>query len=399
MSPDDGPSGPLCGMKVIDMTHVWSGPTCTMILGDLGAEVIKIESFSGDQYRQPLGGSFFVNFNRNKRSIALNLKKEEGKEVVLKLARQGDVWVENFLPGALDRLGLGYEAIRSLNSQIVYCSISGFGQDGPYRERPAYDPILQAMSGLMMATGEPDRPPVRILPAMIDHCTATYAAVGILAALLDRRNTGSGKKIDIALLDVALTAMAGYVTHYDRTGQSPQRYGSGHPASVPLQAFETLDGYLYISVVTEEMWKNFCKVLGLEYLAADPRFATNDGRLHHRQELIEFLIPVIKKYDSQGLEAKLLAVGVPCGKLQNIGEIIQEDHVVSRQILKTLDYPPLGKVLTVESPLFFSEGHPSARLRPPMLGEHTREILNELGYSAEKIKELIREGVASSPKQ
>lgn len=394
MGINNEPMAALRNMTVVDLTHVWSGPMCTMMLGDLGAEVIKIESFSGDQYRQPFEGAFFVNFNRNKRSIVLNLKKEEGKEVVLKLAKKADVFVENFLPGVLDRLGLGYDRINDLNPQIVYCSISGFGQDGPYRERPAYDPILQAMSGMMVITGEPERPPVRILPAVIDHCTALYAVSGIIASLLDRERTGKGQRIDIALLDVALTAMSAYATHHHRTGQLPQRYGSAHPGGAPIQAFETRDGYIYISVGTDQMWGNFCKALGLEEFYNNPLYATVQKRSQHRKELAEIVNRITQKYGSQELEEKLLNADVPCGKLQNISEIIQEPHVQSRKILETLNYPPLGEVLTVKSPIFFSGQNAPTRLPPPVHGEHTRDILTELGYGEQEIQEFIDKGIA-----
>ena len=209
---------PLQGIKVVDLGHAFAGPTCAVLLGDMGADVIKVEPPTGDHFRHPLGGAPFININRNKRSLALDLKKMEGKEIVLKLASQADVLVENFIPGAMERLGLGYDSVRQLNARIIYCSISGFGQTGPYRERSAYDPIIQAMSGIMDGTGEPDRPPVRMLPAMIDYSAGLNAALGVLASLWGRIWTGKGQRIDISLMDVALTSMHQYVTHYKRTG-------------------------------------------------------------------------------------------------------------------------------------------------------------------------------------
>ncbi|MBI5966820.1 MAG: CoA transferase [Deltaproteobacteria bacterium] len=386
--------GPLHGVKVVDLSHVQSGPICTMLLGDMGAEVIKVESFAGDQFRLPMEGAHFVNFNRNKRGIALDLKKGEGKEIVLRLAKKADVFVENFLPGALERLGLGYDTIRQLNPRIIYCSISGFGQIGPYRERPAYEPILQAMSGIMDTTGEPDRPPVRIRPAMIDYCTAMNAAFGIAVSLIEREKTGQGQRIDVALLDVAINAMSPYVTQFKRTGELPKRAGSSQPTAAPFQAFETGDGLIYIGAATDEMWQNLCRALGLEDLSRNPRYATRQGRIEHREELAEELNKVTKRYRSQDLESKLLAVDVPCAKIRTIGEIIQEPHVQSRGILEEVDYPIMGKIMTIKTPIFFSGGPPTTRWRAPLLGEHTREVLIELGYSHQEIQDLINRRIA-----
>jgi len=381
--------GPLHGVKVVDLSHVQSGPICTMLLGDMGAEVIKVESFAGDQFRLPMEGAHFVNFNRNKRGIALDLKKREGKEIVLRLATKADVFVENFLPGAMDRLGLGYETISQLNARIIHCSISGFGQAGPYRERPAYEPILQAMSGIMDTTGEPERPPVRIRPAMIDYCTAMNAAFGIAVCLIERDKTGQGQRIDIALLDVAINAMSPYVTQFKRTGELPKRAGSSQPTAAPFQAFESKDGLIYIGAATDEMWKNLCRALGLEGLSNNPRYATRQGRIEHREELAEELGKVTKQYSSPDLESKLLAMDVPCATIRTIGEIIQEPHVQSRGLLEELDYPTLGKIVTVKSPIFFSGKPAPTRFRAPQLGEHTREVLIELGYSDQEIEDLI----------
>jgi crotonobetainyl-CoA:carnitine CoA-transferase CaiB-like acyl-CoA transferase len=360
-----------------------------MLLGDMGAEVIKVESFAGDQFRLPMEGAHFVNFNRNKRGIALDLKKREGKEIVLRLASKADVFVENFLPGALERLGLGYDTISQLNLRIIYCSISGFGQTGPYRERPAYEPILQAMSGIMDTTGESDRPPVRIRPAMIDYCTGLNAAFGIVVSLIEREKTGHGQRIDVALLDVAINPMSPYVTHYKRTGELPKREGSAQPTAAPFQAFETRDGLIYIGAGTDEMWGNLCRALELQDLGSNPRYATRQGRVEHREELAEKLNKVTKEYESQDLENKLLAVDVPCAKIRTIGEIIQEPHVQSRGILEEVEYPMLGKIVTIKTPIFFSGKPTPTRLRAPLLGEHTREVLIELGYSDQEIEDLI----------
>jgi crotonobetainyl-CoA:carnitine CoA-transferase CaiB-like acyl-CoA transferase len=388
---------PLAGVKVLDLSHVQSGPTCTAMLADLGAEVIKVESFAGDQFREPMEGANFFNFNRNKRGIALNLKAKEGLEIALKLARQADVFVENFLPGSMDRLGLGYESISRINPRIVYCSISGFGQSGPFWDRPAYEPILQAMSGIMDSTGEPGRPPVRIRPAMVDYCTGANAAFAIAAALFGREKTGRGQRIDVALLDVALFAMAPYVTQFLRKGELPERAGSAQPSGGAIQNFETRDGLIYVVAGTDHMFKNFCKALNREDLANDPRYANRKLRAEKRLEIAEVLNRETRKYASAELEAKLLAADVACGSVRTIGDIVREPHVQARGILEEAEYPAVGRVVAVKTPLFLSGKAAPLRRRAPLLGEHTGEVLKELGYSDAEIENLIRTGVARRP--
>lgn len=385
---------PLAGIHILDFSHVQSGPICTVMLADMGAEVVKIEPFIGDQFREPMEGANFFNFNRNKRAMALNLKTPEGKEVVLKLAKASDVLVENFLPGSMDKLGLGYEAISRINPGVIYCSISGFGQNGPFRHRPAYEPILQAMSGIMDSTGEPDRPPVRIRPAMIDYCTGANAAFAIAAALLERGKTGQGQRIDIALLDVALYAMAPYVTQFKRRGELPERAGSAQPSGGAIQNFETRDGLIYVVAGTDHMFRNLCRVLNLESVAQDPRYATRKQRAECRTEISEVLNRETRKYSSRELEAKLLAADVACGMVRSVGDIVEEPHVQARALLEEVDYPSLGKIVAVKTPIYFSGKEAPFRRRAPRLGENTAEILKELGYSDEEIQALIRKGVA-----
>jgi crotonobetainyl-CoA:carnitine CoA-transferase CaiB-like acyl-CoA transferase len=394
MESNTGFPNPLAGIKVVDLSHVQSGPTCTAMLADMGAEVVKIEPFAGDQFRQPMEGANFFNFNRNKRGIVLNLKTKEGKEIVLKLAKEADVLVENFVPGAMDRLGLGYEALSQLNPRIVYCSISGFGQSGPFRDRPAYEPVLQAMSGIMDSTGEPDRPPVRIRPAMVDYCTGANSAFAIAAALFGREKTGRGQRIDVALLDVAIFSMSPYVTQFIRRGELPERAGSAQPSGGAIQNFETRDGLIYIVAGTDHMWKNLCNALNLPEVGNDPQYATRQQRAERRVKISEIINNETRKYTSQELETKLLAADVACGTVRNVGEIVQESHVQARGILEEADYPTIGKIVAVKTPLFFSGKSPLFRRRAPMLGENTKEVLKELGYSDQEIQDLIKKGVA-----
>lgn len=384
----------LKGIRVLDFSHVQSGPISAMLLGDMGAEVIKVESFSGDQFRAQLDGANFVNFNRNKRGIALDLKKREGKEVVLKLAKKADVLVENFLPGVMDRLGLGYDAIRKLNPRTIYCSISGYGQEGPYRDRPAFDPIIQAMSGIMDTTGEPGRPPVRIRPGLIDHCAGLYTAFGIAVSLIEREKTGVGKRIEVSLLDVAINPMSPYITQYKRTGELPKRAGSALPAASPYQVFEARDGLIYIAANTDLMWANLCKALKLDDLFCDPRYSTVKGRCQNREDLAKALTQVTHKYGCDELESRLLAERVPCGKVRTIGEVVEDAYIESRQILEEVDHPIMGKIVTVKTPIFFSGELACTQLRAPLIGEHTKEILSELGYGDNEIGQLLTEGVA-----
>lgn len=384
---------PLQGVRVADFTQVIAGPACSMLLADMGAEVIKIEPLTGDFWRRTVGGSAFLNFNRNKRGIAINLKDPQGHEAILKLLRRADVLLENFTPGTMDKLNLGYETITHLNPKIIYCSISGFGQEGPYRDRQGYDPIAQAMSGIMLNTGEPDRPPVRVLPTMVDYLVGNHSAYAIALALMDREKTGQGRRFDIALFDVAIMQMGQFVTMYTMTGELPERMGSGYLAAAPYQAFETQDGYIYISVTTDEMWKNLCRALKLDYLFQNPRYSTLDGRRKSRPELAAEVSKATKQYRSLDLESILVAASVPCGRLMQIDEIVQDPHVQFRQLMAEVEIPEKGKIKIIKTPIYTSGKAPQILRRAPLLGEHTREILQEVGYSPEEIRDLLDKGI------
>ncbi len=383
----------LQGIKVVDLTSAVAGALPTMLLGDLGADVIKVEPPEGEHFRYAMDGAWFLAANRNKRGIALDLTTKEGQEIALKLVKTADVFVENLVPGTVNKLGLGYDRVTQLNPRIIYCSASGFGQEGPYSQRPAYDPVAQAMSGIMIATGEPDRPPVRQAPPLIDQTTGLYALCAILACLWDRERTGKGRRIDVALLDTAVWAMSTYIIHHSITGRLPSRAGTGHASFAPYQAFDTKDTPIWIGVTTDRFWVAFCQALGLDELASDPRYSTVEGRLKHRNELIPKISETCKQYTSIELESKL-AANVPCGRLLNVAEVCQDPQIQFRRLIEEWDYPGAGQVRTVRMPVMISRELPKTRMRPPQLGEHTSQVLAELGYSKEEIQELIEKGIA-----
>ena len=398
MTSGNGEWLPLEGVKIADFTQVIAGPTCSMLLADMGADVIKIEPLTGDFWRSTTGGSAFFNFNRNKRGIALNLKAPEGYAAVMKIIERCDVVLENFSAGTMDKLKLGYETISRLYPKIIYCSISGFGQQGPYSERGGYDPVAQAMSGIMLNTGMPEGPPVRVLPTMVDYLSGNHMAYAIALALLDRQKTGKGKRFDIALWDVAIMQMGQFVTMYSMTRELPQRMGSGYLAAAPYQAFETKDGYALVAVMTDDMWKNLCQALKLDHLFKNPRYATLAGRCQSRSELAVEVTKATKQYGSKELETLLVAANVPCGRLMQIDQIIQDPHVQQRKIIAEIEDSQKRKVKLIKTPIFTSGEAPKIHRRPPLIGEHTSEILQEVGYSQEEIEKMLDKGAALQAK-
>jgi len=384
----------LQGVKVVDLTSVIAGAFGTMILGDMGADVIKIEPPEGEHYRYAVDGAILLAMNRNKRGIALDLRAKEGQEIALKLARKADVFMENFVPGTADKLGLGYDKVSQVNRGIIYCSVSGFGQSGPYSQRPAYDPVAQAMSGIMIATGEPDGKPCRQVTSFIDMTASLYGVCAILGCLLDREKTGKGQRIDISLLDTAVSAMAYYITRHSFTGKLPSRAGSGHTAWPLFQAFDAKDRPIWIGVSTDKTWAAFCQALSLDELGADSSYSTDKGRREHRDELVAKVSEICKQYSSAELESRLAVAGVPCGRLLNVGEVSQDPQVQLRQLIEEWDYPGKGKIKTVRTPLMISGELAETRMQTPHLGEHTSQVLAELGYSEEEIQQLIEKGIA-----
>jgi len=384
----------LQGVRVVDLASVIAGAFGTMILGDMGADVIKIEPPRGEHYRYAIDGAILLATNRNKRGIALDLRTKEGQEIALKLASKADVFMENFVPGTADRLGLGYDKVSQVNPRIIYCSVSGFGQSGPYSQRPAYDPVAQAMSGIMIATGEPDGKPCRQVTSFVDMTASLYAVCAILGCLLDREKTGKGQRIDVSLLDTAVSAMGYYITQHSFTGKLPSRAGSGHIAWPLFQAFDTRDNPIWIGVSTDKFWVAFCQALKLGELGSDPRYTKDKGRREHRDELVAEVSKICKQYSSAELESRLAAAGVPCGRLLNVAEVSQDPQIQLRQLIEEWDYPGKGKIKTVRTPMMISGELPETRVQSPHLGEHTSQVLGEMGYSEEEIQQFIEKGIA-----
>lgn len=374
----------LRGIRVLDLTRSLAGPFAAMILGDLGAEVIKVEAPEGDETRlwAPMvngESAYFLSINRNKRSIVADLKTEEGRRIVLDLAKRSDVLIENFRHGVAERLGVDYESIRRVNDRIVYCSIKGFGSSSPYRDRPAYDLIVQAMSGIMMTTGEEGAPPVRVSFALFDMIAGLIASNSILAALLERERGGRGRYIEVSLYDSAVFAMSYIAMIYLLTGKKPRRLGHAHPSIVPYQAFRCSDGkWIVVAVTNERFWNNLCRAIGREELCSDPRFKDNPSRVENRDQLIKILEQVFaEKPRSYWLEL-LMAGDVPAGPVYELDEVFEDLHVKVSGIVGTVKHPKLGEIKQLLYPALIDGKRPEPKRAPPMLGEHTEEILSEL---------------------
>ncbi|MCC7183456.1 MAG: CoA transferase [Rhodocyclaceae bacterium] len=396
----------LSGLSVLDLGRIVSAPWCTQILGDLGAAVIKVERPAcGDDLRT-YGPAFardaaghataesghYLCSNRNKRSITVDLARPLGQEVVRKLAAQADVLVENFKVGDLARYGLDYDSLRAINPRLVYCSITGYGQDGPYKHQPGYDAAFQGMSGMMAVTGDPDGEPQRVGVFIIDEMTGLYAAVAILAALRHRDTSGVGQFIDLALLDVAVAAMAPRTVEWTLAGMIPERLGTKSPGSAPAQVFACADGHINIQAGAEVDFRKLCDVLGLPELKEDPRFVSRKDRVAHQHELAALLGSRIREHRLTDLSQRLTGLGVVASPIYRAHEMIQDPQVVHRGMHFEVPHPTVGKVPLVASPLRLSATPVDHYVAPPTLGQHTEEILGELGYDAAGIAALRAAG-------
>ena len=392
-------SSPLEGYRILDLSRVLAGPYCTMMLGDLGAEVIKVERpGAGDDTRAwgpPFVGgesAYYLCTNRNKKSITVNLKSEKGREIIRQLAKSSDVVIENYKVGELTELGLGYENLRGLNPGLVYCSITGYGQNGPDKDLPGYDFIIQGRGGLMSITGEANGEPMKVGVAIVDVTAGLYAANAIQAALLARAKTGRGQAIDISLLDAQVAWLANVASSFLISGKRPGRFGNAHPTIVPYQSFAARDGVFCLAVGNDSQWQKLCQVLDHAEWATDPRFTTNPARVQHREVLVPLLQEVFSTQDVAFWLHKIAAVEVPCGPVQELDQVFADEQVVARDMIWAVPHPTAGEIRLVGSPLKLSETPTACRSHPPLLGEHTEEVLTFLlGYSPDEVRRLRAE--------
>lgn len=377
-------TGALEEIKVLDLSRVLAGPYCTMILGDLGAEVIKVEAPGGSDETRAWGppfqkdvSAYYLSTNRNKKSITIDLKTETGVEKIKELVRQSDVVVHNFKTGTMERFGLDYNVLEKINPQLVYCSITGFGETGPYKDLPGYDFIIQAMSGLMSINGDEKSGPVKFGVAITDILTGLYACIGIQGALLERTTSGEGQKIDISLYDTAVSSLVNIGSNYLMSGKIPEQLGNQHANIVPYQAFSTLDGELVIAVGNDKQFKALCTILGKPEYSSDEKFITNKARVKHRSSLIPLLQKVFLTQSTNYWQGRCQENNIPCGPIQTIDKVVEDPQLRARSMFLSTEHPIAGKVHMVGSPLKLSKTPITLRHHPPSAGEHNKEILGD----------------------
>ncbi|CAH0137753.1 CaiB/BaiF CoA-transferase family protein [Roseomonas sp. CECT 9278] len=392
------PAGPLTGLRVLDLTRVLAGPTCTQMLGDLGAEVIKIERpEAGDDTRgfappfwpETKESAYFLGVNRNKKSVTLDMAKPEAQAILHRLLESTDILVENFKVGALAKYGLGWEQLSKKYPRLIYCSITGFGQTGPYAPRPGYDALIQAMGGVMSLTGEPNGSPQKVGVPVADLFAGLYGCIGILAALNHRTATGQGQQIDIGMLDTHVAWLANQGMNYLSTGENPARLGNQHPNISPYQEFPTKDGYIILAVGNDPTFERFCKAFGQDHLLADERFSTNPKRVANRDLVTATLTPVMKTRTTTEWVDALEAQKIGCGPINTLADVFADPHVQARQMTLEMQHGSGATVKVIANPVKLSATPPTYRIAPPVLGEHTQEVLSGLlGMTAEEIAAL-----------
>jgi succinate---hydroxymethylglutarate CoA-transferase len=387
---------PLKGVRVLDLTRIVAGPYCSMVLGDLGADVLKIEKpFDGDESRKwgppflenSQDAVYFMAANRNKRSVCVDLKT--GVDVVYALAQESDVLIENYVPGKLDTMRLGYDNLKEVAPSLIYCSITGYGNVGPYAKRPGYDVIAASMGGLLHITGQQDGPPAKVGVAMTDLATGLYAHGAILAALYQRTRTGRGQKIDVNLLSTQVACLINAASNYLNAGLEAKRWGTAHSSIVPYEAFRTQSGYLTVGTGSDAQFVALCELLGIPEVAADPKFSTNKVRVQHRDQLIQLLAGIFERKPSSHWIELFEKAPFPHGPINNMAEVFADPHIRAIELVKTLEHPEAGDVKVVGPPVVYSEALNTARTAPPVLGQHTDEVLREvLHYSDAQIDQL-----------
>jgi len=394
-------TGPLAGVTVVDLTRVLSGPYCTMMLADMGARVIKIEQPGrGDDTRawgppfQNGESSYFMSINRNKESVTLNLKHPDGRRLLEALIARADVLVENFRPGTLDRMQLGYTDLARRFPQLVYCSVSGFGRTGPRRFEPGYDAVMQGEGGLMSITGAADGPPYRLGVAIADIVSGMFAAYGVAMALLARHRTGRGQLVDVGMLDAVAALLTYQAAIAFATGEAPKRMGNRHPTIVPYETFPAADGDLVVAVGNDQLFQKFCAVLELPSLATDARFATNRRRVEAQDELRPILMERLRTRPCQIWITGLKAAGVPCGAVRDLNQVLSDPQILERAMVVALEHPAVGPMKVLGVPVKLSETPAAVETPPPLVGQHTDDVLrHDLGVAVEEIERLRRDGV------
>ncbi|HLS09276.1 CoA transferase [Lentibacillus sp.] len=381
-------AGALENIKILDLSRVLAGPYCTMILGDLGAEVIKVEAPGGSDETRKWGppfqngvSAYYLCANRNKKSITLDLKSEKGHEAIKELVRESDVIINNFKTGTMQRLGLDYETLADINPGIVYCSITGFGETGPYKDMPGYDFIIQAMSGLMSITGDSESGPKKVGVAITDILTGLYACIGIQGALLERTQSGKGQKLDLSLYDSAVSALVNVGSNYLMAGKIPEALGNQHANIVPYQTFDTKDGQMVIAVGNDHQFQRLCNILEKPEYASDERFRTNPDRVASRDDLIPLLQKAFVTKSTAYWQEKCHENNIPCGPIQTIDEVANDPQLNERNMFVDASHPTAGDIRMIGSPLKFSRTPANVRRHPPDAGEHTNDILEQLGLT------------------
>lgn len=400
--------GPLTGLRVLDLSRVLAGPVCTQILGDLGADIIKVERPGiGDDTRKwgppflkdaqgndTTESAYYLCCNRNKRSISVDIRKPEGQDLLHKMLERCDILIENFKAGDLKKYGLDYDSVHARHPHIIYASITGFGQTGPLSSEPGYDLMVQAMGGLMAITGEPDGAPMKVGVALSDVMTGLYATIGILAALHARQATGKGQHVDVALLDCTLASLTNLAQYYLTAGKPAPRYGNAHSTIVPYQAFEASDGWIVVAVGNDAQFQRFVQGLGHGEWAADPRFATNSARVQNRAILVPMIASAIKARDTASWIAMMRDIDVPCGPVNRMDQVFALEQIAAREMKITMEHSSGRPIDLVGSPLKLSETKASYRLPPPVEGQDTAEILKDiLGLGEDDIKKLSASGI------
>lgn len=382
---------PLEGVRILDLTHMLSGPYASMLLGDLGADVVKVESpdrpdraRSVPPWRVGDQSAYYLSLNRNKRSVTLDLKKPADLEQFLGLVRTADVVFENFRPGVAHRLGIDRATLEAYNPQVIVCSLSGFGQSGPWRDRPAYDYLVQALAGTMSLTGDPSGPPTKYGVSIVDHVGGLFAVIGILSAIVSRQHGGGNRVVDVSLFDSHVSLLSYLAGWQLNCGAVPTRQpSSAHPTLVPSQVFETADGYLVIMILADHFWRPMCNALGMPKLAEDPRFIDATQRLTHRDELVPILEERIREESTQHWVDALVEAGVPSAPVQSVPEVLDSEQVRAREMVLDLHHPHYGSYQAIANPLNFPGSGPLPARPAPLLGEHTDELLGELAVSSD----------------